>query len=67
MTDPCSLLPSPSHLRVPLQSYIGIAWSTWMVAVSILWSPFWFNPQTFQLERVKDDYEAWMLWMKRIC
>ena len=37
-----------------------------MVAVSILWSPFWFNPQTFQLERVKDDYEAWVLWMNDV-
>lgn len=77
-----------------------------MVAVCILWAPFWFNPQTFQvsplftlcrttngwqgcwsykgrateqalsscqprclfnaapqLERCKDDFEAWMLWM----
>lgn len=30
---------------VLLQSYPGIAWSTWMVSISILWSPFWFNPQ----------------------
>jgi len=31
------------------QSYAGISWSTWMVSISILWAPFWFNPQTFQV------------------
>lgn len=46
---------SPALASSPLvllfrQSYAGIAWSTWMVSVAILWSPFWFNPQTFQLE-----------------
>ena len=48
------------------QSYAGITWSTWLVSVSILWSPFWFNPQTFQLDRCKDDFEAWLLWMRDV-
>ncbi|EFN56001.1 hypothetical protein CHLNCDRAFT_145389 [Chlorella variabilis] len=50
-------------LLIETTSYAGVAWSTWMVSISILWSPFWFNPQTFQLERCKDDFEAWLLWM----
>jgi hypothetical protein len=45
------------------QDYPQVSWSTWLVAVSILWAPFWFNPQTFQLERTRDDFEAWQLWM----
>ncbi|KAL6774638.1 GSL1 [Auxenochlorella protothecoides x Auxenochlorella symbiontica] len=48
---------------VYLLDYGALTWSTWLVAVCILWSPFWFNPQTFQLERCKDDFEAWILWM----
>lgn len=47
-------------------SYAGIVWSTYMVSVAILWAPFWFNPQTFQLERCKDDFESWLLWMKDV-
>jgi hypothetical protein len=30
-----------------------MTWLAWMVVVCILWSPFWFNPQTFQLARCK--------------
>ena len=37
-----------------------------MVSIAILWAPFWFNPQTFQLERCKDDFEAWILWMRDV-
>ncbi|PSC69540.1 Callose synthase 5 [Micractinium conductrix] len=53
-------------MLVDMTSYAGIAWSTWMVSVAILWAPFWFNPQTFQLERCKDDFEAWVLWMRDV-
>jgi 1,3-beta-glucan synthase len=45
------------------QSYAASTWSTWLVCVSILWAPFWFNPGSFQLEKTKDDFEAWLLWM----
>ncbi|KAL4451723.1 hypothetical protein ABPG75_007385 [Micractinium tetrahymenae] len=53
-------------LLIDSSSYPQIAWSTWMVSVAILWSPFWFNPQTFQLERVKDDFASWLLWMRDV-
>lgn len=36
----------------PLQ-YMSTTWSTWLVAVAILWAPFWFNPGSFQLEKTK--------------
>ncbi|KFM22655.1 Callose synthase 5 [Auxenochlorella protothecoides] len=52
-----------ASLPLAMQDYGALTWSTWLVAVCILWSPFWFNPQTFQLERCKDDFEAWILWM----
>ena len=40
--------PTPARPLPSPQSYAGIAWSTWMVSIAILWAPFWFNPQTFQ-------------------
>lgn len=49
-----------------MQHYWDTTWSAWLVAVAILWSPFWFNPQTFQLERCKDDFEGWMMWMSDV-
>ena len=61
--------PTPARNRAPpqqpmwlapcVQSYAGIAWSTWMVSVAILWAPFWFNPQTFQL------VGGWAWWVAR--
>lgn len=45
----CTAHNVPHHPAVPPQSYAGISWSTWMVSISILWAPFWFNPQTFQV------------------
>lgn len=53
-------------LLVDTKSYAQIAWSTWMVSVAIFWCPFWFNPQTFQLERAKDDFASWLLWMRDV-
>ncbi|KAL4419050.1 hypothetical protein ABPG77_011032, partial [Micractinium sp. CCAP 211/92] len=63
-------------------SYPAIAWSTWMVSVAIFWSPFWFNPPDLpagaaqrapllllrpgRVERVKDDFAAWLMWMRDI-
>lgn len=49
LIHPRSSLPPLAHLCT--QDYAALTWSTWLVAVCILWSPFWFNPQTFQLER----------------
>ena len=33
--------------------YAVTTWSTWMVCISILWAPFWFNPGSFLLEKTK--------------
>ena len=46
--------------------YPMTTWSTWMVTISILWAPFWFNPGSFMLEKTKDDFEAWLLWMSDV-
>jgi 1,3-beta-glucan synthase component len=35
------------------ESYAATTWSTWMVCISILWAPFWFNPGSFLLEKTK--------------
>lgn len=48
------------------QNYPNTTWSTWLVSVSIFWAPFWFNPGSFLIERTKDDFEAWMLWMSDV-
>ncbi|KAK2080835.1 hypothetical protein QBZ16_000689 [Prototheca wickerhamii] len=48
---------------VDTPDYAALTWSTWLVVVCILVAPFWFNPQTFQIERCKDDFENWILWM----
>ena len=49
-----------------LQQYASTTWSTWLVSVSLLWSPFWFNPGTFVIEKCTNDYRAWRLWMADI-
>ena len=46
--------------------YPSTTWSSWLVCISILWAPFWCNPNTFQLEKVKDDYDSWSLWMRDV-
>jgi 1,3-beta-glucan synthase len=38
-------------------------WGTWLVAISLTISPFWFNPATFRLETVRSDFQAWRRWM----
>ena len=63
-TSSLTPLPDPPHPHP--QSYPSLTWSTWMVAVAILWAPFWFNPSCFQLEKAKEDFEAWLLWMSDV-
>lgn len=46
--------------------YAATTWSTWLVAVSLFWAPFWFNPSSFRLENTADDFEAWRLWMRDV-
>jgi callose synthase len=43
--------------------YVGRTWSLWFAALAFLYAPFWFNPMSFEWERVREDmvtFEAWM-------
>lgn len=43
--------------------YFGLTWSLWLAAVSFLLGPFWFNPLSFDWERVYEDFVTWYRWM----
>jgi callose synthase len=44
--------------------YLGRSWSLWLASISFLWSPFWFNPLTFDWDVVSNDYLLWLRWMR---
>jgi len=46
------------------KQYGGLTWSLWMTVTSFLLGPFWFNPVTFEINKVKEDYINWMRWME---
>jgi len=46
------------------KQYAGRTWSLWLAAFSFLWSPFWFNPLTFDWNTVSNDYDLWLKWMR---
>jgi callose synthase len=46
--------------------YFGLTWSLWLTVVSFLLGPFWFNPLSFEWNKLKDDYHQWMSWMMEI-
>ena len=31
------------------QDYVVSTWGPWLIAITLLIAPFWFNPQTFSL------------------
>ena len=33
------------------QDYVVSTWGPWLIAITLLVSPFWFNPQTFSLSK----------------
>ena len=43
--------------------YWGISWSLWLTAVSFILGPFWFNPVTFEWNKLTEDYTQWIRWM----
>ena len=45
------------------KQYAGLTWSLWLTAVSFLLGPFWFNPVTFEWNKIEEDYTAWIRWM----
>jgi len=51
-------------LVVKLAVYLGETWSLWMVAVSFLLSPFWFNPLSFEPSMLWADFAQWREWMR---
>lgn len=46
------------------KQYVGLTWSLWLAAVSFVMGPFWFNPLSFEYNRIQDDYTLWIKWMK---
>jgi hypothetical protein len=48
-----------------MASYWRTCWSLWSVAIAWLFSPFWFNPLAFDLDKNKQDLESWTRWMMR--
>jgi len=43
--------------------YYALTWSLWMAVASFLIGPFWFNPITFEWDKVIVDYVKWSRWM----
>ena len=48
-------------LDVP--NYFLSTWGTWLVAISLTFSPLWFNPQTFLTDVAWEDFKQWRDWM----
>ncbi|KAG6610049.1 putative glycosyl transferase family 48 protein [Phytophthora cinnamomi] len=44
--------------------YFAMTWSLWLVFVSWYWSPFWFNPLSFEWSDVMEDFRLWFKWMR---
>jgi callose synthase len=41
------------------KQYFGRTWSLWLACISFLFAPFWFNPLSFEWNKVVDDYKRW--------
>jgi 1,3-beta-glucan synthase component len=50
-----------AFLSIP--QYVLSTWGTWLVAIALSFSPFWFNPATFRVDSVIADFAAWRLWL----
>jgi len=49
-------------LDVP--GYASATFGAWMVALSLLFAPFWFNPVQFVVEKTKADYKQFNRWLQ---
>mmetsp|Transcript_7771 Transcript_7771/g.23366 ORF Transcript_7771/g.23366 Transcript_7771/m.23366 type:complete len:731 (-) Transcript_7771:730-2922(-) len=38
-------------------------WGVWLVSASLIFAPFWFNPNGFSIAKVKNDYRSWKQWL----
>ena len=45
------------------KQYAGLTWALWLAGVSFVFAPFWFNPLSFEWNRISEDYLMWMRWM----
>jgi len=45
--------------------YSAVTWSLWLLVFSWLFTPYWFNPLSFEWEQVVIDFSDWWLWMRR--
>jgi callose synthase len=43
--------------------YAGLTWSLWLTVAAFLLGPFWFNPLSFEWNKVSEDYSNWITWM----
>ena len=41
-----------------------MTWSLWLVVVSWIGSPIWFNPLAFEWNDVINDFRMWSRWMR---
>ena len=44
------------------EQYLGRSWALWLCVIAFLLTPFWFNPQMYEWEKVTSDYAAWLRW-----
>lgn len=44
-------------LQIQDQPMGAATWGTWMVAMSLLLSPFWFSPLSFSIGKVTQDWK----------
>ena len=49
-------------LDVP--GYASATFGAWMVALSLLFAPFWFNPVQFVVNQTKADYKQFNRWLQ---
>ena len=45
--------------------YWRTTWSLWAVMIAWLFAPFWFNPLAFDQGKLRQDVQAWLMWMRR--
>lgn len=42
--------------------YGALTWSTWLLAFTLIIAPLWFNPFTFDMEKVSANFVSWTQW-----
>jgi 1,3-beta-glucan synthase len=44
-------------------NYGAMTWSSWLLAFTLIVCPLWFNPFSFDMEKVWKNFIAWRQWM----